>query len=40
MRQAIDQRGPIGVLIGLVTRKLTLRYLDLEARGLKVHCES
>jgi uncharacterized protein YndB with AHSA1/START domain len=40
VRQTIDQRGPLGVLVGALTRRLTRRYLDLEARGLKARCEA
>ena len=35
VRQTIDQRGPFGVIVGMLTRRLTRRYLDLEAQGLK-----
>ncbi len=34
VRQTVDQRGPVGVVVGLLTRRLTRRYLDLEAQGL------
>lgn len=39
VRQRIDQRGPIGAVIGVLTRRLTRRYLDLEAKGLKARAE-
>jgi uncharacterized membrane protein len=35
VRQTIDQRGPVGLVVGLLTRRLTRRYLDLEAQGLR-----
>jgi uncharacterized membrane protein len=35
VRQRIDQRGPLGTLVGVVMRRLTRRYLDLEGEGLK-----
>ena len=39
VRQRIDQRGPVGVTVGVLMRRLTKRYLDLEARGLKARSE-
>ena len=39
VRQRIDQRGPIGLTVGVLMRRLTRRYLDLEARGLKARSE-
>ena len=39
VRQRIDQRGPIGALVGALMRGTTRRYLALEAEGLKAHCE-
>jgi uncharacterized membrane protein len=39
VRQRIDQRGPIGVAVGVLLRRLTNRYLDLEAKGLKQRSE-
>jgi hypothetical protein len=37
--QRIDQRGPVGVAVGLLMKRLTTRYLDLEARGLRERSE-
>ena len=39
VRQRIDQRGPLGVVVGLLSRRLTRRYLRMEADGLKARCE-
>ena len=39
VRQRIEQRGPIGAAFGLLTRRLTNRYLELEAQGLKARSE-
>jgi uncharacterized membrane protein len=39
VRQQIDQRGPVGVLVGLLIRGMTKRYLELEAAGLKARSE-
>jgi uncharacterized membrane protein len=39
VRQRIEQRGPVGVAVGVLMLRLTKRYLDLEARGLKACSE-
>ena len=39
VRQQIDQGGPVGALVGLLMRRMTRRYLDLEAAGLKARSE-
>jgi uncharacterized membrane protein len=39
VRQWIDQRGPVGTLVGVAMRGMTRRYLDLEAAGLKTRSE-
>jgi uncharacterized membrane protein len=36
---ALEQAGPLGPLLGRLTRRLTNRYLQTELRGLKRHCE-
>jgi uncharacterized protein YndB with AHSA1/START domain len=40
VRQRIDQRGPVGVTVGVLMRRLTQRYLELEAQGLKARSEA
>jgi uncharacterized membrane protein len=39
VRLRIEQRGPVGRAFGIFTRRMTKRYLDLEARGLKQRSE-
>jgi uncharacterized protein YndB with AHSA1/START domain len=39
VRQRIDQRGPVGLAVGVAMRGLTRRYLALEAAGLKARSE-
>jgi uncharacterized membrane protein len=39
VRQQLDQRGPVGALVGLLMRGMTRRYLELEAAGLKARSE-
>ena len=38
-RQGIDQRGFLAPVIGLLTGRVTERYLEMEARGLKARSE-
>lgn len=40
VRQRVDQRGLIGALVGRLTRRVTKRYLAMEAAGLKARCEA
>lgn len=39
VRQRLEQRGPVGAVIGVLMRRMTRRYLDLEAAGLKAQSE-
>ena len=39
VRQQLDQRGPIGSVVGLLMRGMTRRYLELEGAGLKSRSE-
>ncbi len=39
VRQRIEQRGPLGALVGALMRRTTRRYLELEAQGLKRRSE-
>ena len=39
VRQQLDQRGAVGVVLGLLMRGMTRRYLELEAAGLKARSE-
>jgi hypothetical protein len=39
VRQRLEQRGPIGALVGWLMRTTTKRYLELEAEGLKARSE-
>jgi hypothetical protein len=40
VRLSIEERGLLGPLVRLLTRKTTRRYLEMEAQGLKRRCES
>ncbi|OBK30692.1 polyketide cyclase [Mycobacterium asiaticum] len=39
VRQELDQRGPVGGLVGRLMRRTTRRYLEMEAQGLKARSE-
>ncbi|MGV0646622.1 SRPBCC family protein [Mycolicibacterium sp. XJ879] len=39
VRQQVDQRGPVGVAVAVLMHRMTKRYLDLEAAGLKTRSE-
>jgi uncharacterized membrane protein len=39
VRQRIEQQGPLGRAIGLIMIRMTRRYLELEAAGLKSRSE-
>ena len=38
--QTIDQRGVLGTLVGLLTKRLTRRYLAMEGAGLRQRVEA
>jgi uncharacterized protein YndB with AHSA1/START domain len=40
VRQRLDQRGPVGALVGRLMKRLTVRYLELEGQGLKSASEA
>jgi uncharacterized membrane protein len=39
VKQRLDQRGPVGLVVGVLMRPMTKRYLELEAAGLKARSE-
>ena len=39
VHQRIEQGGPVGVLVGVLMRRITRRYLELEANGLRARTE-
>jgi hypothetical protein len=39
VRQRIEQRGIVGTMFGVLTARLTRRYLELEGQGLKTRSE-
>src|SRR3954469_10888829 len=39
VKQRIDQRGIVGVMVGALMLRMTKRYLDLEGQGLKARSE-
>jgi uncharacterized membrane protein len=39
VRQEIEQSGPVGTLVARLMIRMTKRYLDMEARGLKARSE-
>ena len=40
VEQIIEQTGPLGALVGRLTRRLTRRYLAMEAAGLRARAEA
>jgi uncharacterized protein YndB with AHSA1/START domain len=39
VRQVLDQRGPVGAIVGRLMLRTTRRYLEMEAQGLKLRSE-
>ncbi|WP_431234670.1 SRPBCC family protein [Mycolicibacterium psychrotolerans] len=39
VRQELAQRGIVGSVVGVLMRRMTRRYLAMEAQGLKAHSE-
>ena len=39
VHQELEQGGPLGGLVGRLLRRMTVRYLELEAQGLKAQSE-
>lgn len=39
MRQELIQRGIVGSVVGVLMQRMTRRYLEMEAQGLKAHSE-
>jgi uncharacterized membrane protein len=39
VRQRLDQRGPVGTVVGVLMLRMTKRYLEMEAQGLKARSE-
>ena len=37
--QGIEQAGPLGGIVARLARRMTVRYLELEAQGLKARSE-
>jgi uncharacterized membrane protein len=37
---SLEQTSVFGALLGLLTKRITNRYLNMEVRGLKAHCET
>ncbi|QGG94314.1 SRPBCC family protein [Actinomarinicola tropica] len=40
VRQGVDQRGPLGMLVGLAMRRTSRRFLRMEAEGLRARAEA
>jgi uncharacterized protein YndB with AHSA1/START domain len=40
VRQRLDQRGALGAVVGRLLRRRSVRYLEMEAQGLKARSEA